>query len=81
MSLLERNFKFGMDSYFHREKAEKLEKLSSLSEFLQDIQVYNTRAKMVNLKYDVNRIEKEKENLLVVYQLEKLQQKLVSIQK
>ncbi|MCH5438466.1 MULTISPECIES: DUF6079 family protein [Bacillus cereus group] len=58
------------------EKAEKLEKLSSLSEFLQDIQVYNTRAKMVNLKYDVNRIEKEKENLLVVYQLEKLQQKI-----
>ncbi|MGY0012770.1 DUF6079 family protein [Bacillus anthracis] len=58
------------------EKEEKIKKLNSLSEFLQGLQVYNTRAKMVNLKYDINRIEEEKEHLAIVYQLEKLQQKI-----
>ncbi|AXK17094.1 DUF6079 family protein [Bacillus sp. COPE52] len=58
------------------EKEENIAKLSSLSEFLQGLQVYNTRAKMVNLKYDVQRIEKEKEHLTIVRQLEKLQQKI-----
>lgn len=58
------------------EKEEKVDKLNSLNEFLQGLQVYNTRAKMVNLKYDVDRIEQEKEHLLIVQQLEKLQQKI-----
>ena len=58
------------------EKEEKIDKLNSLNEFLQGLQVYNTRAKMVNLKYDVDRIEQEKEHLLIVQQLEKLQQKI-----
>ncbi|MDC7724454.1 DUF6079 family protein [Priestia megaterium] len=58
------------------EKEEKLAKLTSLSEFLQGLQIYNTRAKMVNLKYDINRIEEEKENLVLVHNLEKLQQKI-----
>ncbi|WP_338472805.1 DUF6079 family protein [Niallia sp. XMNu-256] len=59
-----------------QEKAEKLAELESLSEFLQGLQVYNTRAKMVNLKYDVQRIEAEKEHLDLVAKLEGLQQKI-----
>lgn len=58
------------------EKEGKIAKLNSLSEFLQGLQVYNTRAKMVNLKYNVERIEQEKEHLALVHQLQKLQQKI-----
>ncbi|PEY26875.1 ATPase [Bacillus anthracis] len=58
------------------EKEEKITKLNSLNEFLQGLQIYNTRAKMVNLKYDINRIEEEKKNLAIVHGLEKLQHKI-----
>lgn len=58
------------------EKEGKIAKLNSLSEFLQGLQVYNTRAKMVNLKYNVERIEQEKEHLALVHQLQKLQEKI-----
>ncbi|MEH7556570.1 DUF6079 family protein, partial [Priestia megaterium] len=62
--------------FSYEEKEEKVTKLESLSEFLQGLQVYNTRAKMVNLKYDVKRIEEEKEHLAIVHKLEKLQHKI-----
>ncbi|MEG6532082.1 DUF6079 family protein [Caldibacillus thermoamylovorans] len=63
------------------ELANYTNKLNSLNEFLQGLQVYNTRAKMVNLKYDVNRIEQEKENLKIVEKLENLQKRLIEYTK
>ncbi|MCB5936556.1 DUF6079 family protein [Caldibacillus thermoamylovorans] len=63
------------------ELADYTNKLNSLNEFLQGLQVYNTRAKMVNLKYDVNRIEQEKENLKIVEKLENLQKRLIEYTK
>ncbi|MGG0250717.1 DUF6079 family protein [Peribacillus frigoritolerans] len=62
--------------FSQEEKEETITKLESLSEFLQGLQVYNTRAKMVNLKYDVNRIEEEIGNLALVHKLEALQKKI-----
>ncbi|MGI1798584.1 DUF6079 family protein [Priestia sp. TRN 1309] len=62
--------------FSREEKDEIIAKLESLSEFLQGLQVYNTRAKMVNLKYDVNRIEKEKIHLTLSHKLIKLEQKI-----
>lgn len=62
--------------FSQEEREEKIAKLESLSEFLQGLQVYQTRAKMVNLKYDVVRIAKEKEHLSELYRLQKLQQKI-----
>ncbi|PWA07895.1 ATPase [Pueribacillus theae] len=56
-------------------------KLSSLNEFLQGLQVYNTRAKMMNLKYDVSRIEQEKEHLKLIDRLESLQNRLIDYTK
>lgn len=56
-------------------------KLQKLNEFLQGIQVYNTRAKMVNFKFDVHRIEQEKEHLQLVEKLENLQIRLIEYTK
>ena len=56
-------------------------KLNSLNEFLQGLQLYNTRAKMNNLKYNVERIEQEKEHLVLLDKLEELQQRLVEYTK
>ncbi|MBD3107925.1 ATP-binding protein [Bacillus sp. AGMB 02131] len=64
-----------------QEKQDKIQKLQSLSEFLQTLQVYNSRAKMVHLKFDVSRIEKEMEHLSLVNQLEKLQHKITEFSK
>ncbi|MFD2759749.1 DUF6079 family protein [Lentibacillus juripiscarius] len=55
---------------------EKEEKLSSLNDFLQGLQVYNTRAKMMNLKFDIDRIHQERENLQLLDTLENLQKKI-----
>lgn len=56
-------------------------KLKSLNEFLQGLQVYNTRAKMVNLRYDVDRIEQEKEHLELLTKLENLQKRILDYTK
>ena len=58
------------------ERAQYIAKLESLKSFLEGLQVYNTRAKLTNLKYGVLEIEQQKENLAVVEQLEKLEQKI-----
>lgn len=55
--------------------------LTSLNEFLQGLQVYNTRAKMVNLKYDVNRIELEREHIKLIDKLEDIQKRVVEYTK
>ncbi|MFC4660780.1 DUF6079 family protein [Oceanobacillus aidingensis] len=60
---------------------EKTDKLSSLNDFLQGLQVYNTRAKMMNLKFNMERIEKEKENLLLLDTLDDLQKKINEVTK
>ncbi|PEK99501.1 DUF6079 family protein [Bacillus sp. AFS017336] len=58
------------------EKEEKIKQLTSLNEFLQGLQVYNSRAKMVNLKYDISRIGDEASHLKLVNKLETLQEKI-----
>jgi hypothetical protein len=58
------------------ERAEYVAKLESLKTFLEGLQVYNTRAKMTNLKYSVSDIEQQNENLKIVTKLEQLQQKI-----
>lgn len=58
------------------ERAEYIAKLESLKTFLEGLQVYNTRAKMTNLKYSVSDIEQQNENLKIVTKLEQLQQKI-----
>lgn len=58
------------------EMSEIKSKLSSLNEFLQRLQVHNTRAKMMNLKFDMTRIEEEQENLGKLEELINLQGKI-----
>jgi energy-coupling factor transporter ATP-binding protein EcfA2 len=58
------------------ERAEYIAKLESLKTFLEGLQVYNTRAKMTNLKYSMSDIEQQNENLKIVTKLEQLQQKI-----
>ncbi|MEK4949008.1 DUF6079 family protein [Bacillus sp. FSL W8-1127] len=58
------------------ERAEYIAKLESLKTFLEGLQVYNTRAKMTNLKYSVSDIEQQNKNLKIVAKLEQLQQKI-----
>lgn len=55
---------------------ERVVKLSRLNDFLQGLQVYNTRAKMMNLKFDMERIKQERENLELLETLENLQKKI-----
>lgn len=62
--------------YSEEEFADIREKLSSLNEFLQDVQVYNTRARMMNLSFDMARIEQEEENLKTFRNLQALQGKI-----
>ncbi|AKU27840.1 hypothetical protein IB49_17165 [Geobacillus sp. LC300] len=70
------SFKFGTVRYSRDERAQYIAKLESLKSFLEGLQVYNTRAKLTNLKYDVPEIEQQKENLAIVEQLEQLEQKI-----
>ncbi|MED3643830.1 DUF6079 family protein [Caldifermentibacillus hisashii] len=65
------------------EKTEIHERLQSLNEFLQGLHVYNTRAKMKNLKnkYDYDRIEQEQNHLKLLDKLEKLQRKVIEFRK
>lgn len=65
--------------FTNSEKEERIASLKSLSEFLQGIQRYDTRAKMNNLAYDVQKIAAEAENLKLVHQLNSLQQKITEI--
>lgn len=62
---------------FNQEELDEIgQKLSSLNDFLQGLQVYDTRAKMMNLRYDLARIEAEESHLNLLKQLEGLQQKI-----
>lgn len=63
------------------EKNEIEQQLDSLNEFLQGLQVYNTRAKMKNLKYKYDRIEQEQIHLQLLDKLEKLQRKVIEFRK
>src|SRR5690625_7720151 len=56
-------------------------KLKGLNEFLQGLQVYNTRARMVNLRYDVDRIEQEKEHLELLTKSDNLQKRILDYTK
>lgn len=58
------------------EKNEYIQKLDDLKTFLEGLQVYNTRAKMTNLKYTVADVEQQQANLDMLVQLESLQQKI-----
>ncbi|WP_254843978.1 DUF6079 family protein [Virgibacillus dokdonensis] len=62
--------------FTQEEIEEKTDRLSRLNEFLQGLQVYNTRAKMMNLKFNMERIKKEKENLKLLDTLDNLQKKI-----
>ncbi|MGM0840266.1 MAG: DUF6079 family protein [Bacillota bacterium] len=62
--------------FTQEEIEEKAEMLSSLNEFLQGLQVYNSRAKMMNLKFSLDRIEKEKDSLVLLDTLDNLQKKI-----
>ncbi|WP_078596332.1 DUF6079 family protein [Evansella clarkii] len=67
---------------FNAEETEAYKsELNSLNEFLQGIKVYNTRAKMVNLKYGLERIEAEKQHLKTLNKLENLQKRVVEYTK
>src|SRR5699024_6534585 len=80
-SLREKFQKWDGPLFTPEETEEYTGKLNSLNEFLQGLQVYNTRAKMVNLKYDVNRIEQEKGHLDLINKLESLQKRLIEYTK
>ncbi|MFQ7544710.1 MAG: DUF6079 family protein [Turicibacter sp.] len=74
---IETKFQIWDGQLFDREeKAVYISKLNSLNEFLQGLTRYDTRAKMVNLKYDILRVEVERENLKLVQRLDSLQQKI-----
>lgn len=58
------------------EKNDFINKLESLKTFLESLQVYNTRAKMTNLKYSVSDIETQERHIEVLKGLESLQQRI-----
>ncbi|GAE27480.1 exonuclease SbcC [Halalkalibacter wakoensis JCM 9140] len=62
--------------FTNEEKTTFIDKLESLKSFLEGLQVYNTKAKLTNLKYTPSEIEEQKENLDVIPQLEQLQAKI-----
>lgn len=61
------------------EKTIYLKQLDSLSEFMQGITRYDTRAKMINFKYDILRINEERENLKLLQKLNCLEHKINEI--
>ena len=60
-----------MDSEINEYK----EKLNSLKVFLEYLQIYNTKAKLQNLKYSVNQIEKQEESYSLLNDLKVLKEK------
>lgn len=62
--------------FSNEEKTKYTDKLESLKSFLEGLQVYNTKAKLTNLKYTPSQIEEQKENLALITQLEQLQAKI-----
>jgi hypothetical protein len=80
-NLEERLQKWDGPLYTDEELDDYVVQLSSLNSFLQDLQVYNTKAKMKNLKFTIERIEKEKEHLLVIDEIEQIHKKLIDYSK
>ncbi|MFU1991971.1 DUF6079 family protein [Priestia megaterium] len=62
--------------FTNEEKNDYIQTLEGFKGFLEGLQVYNTRAKITNLKYSVEEIEQQKERLETVALLELLKQKI-----
>ena len=61
------------------EKESYIQDLTALQQFLQGLQVFNTAAKLKNIKFTVEDVEQQQENLKRLHKVKKLQQRVQEV--